>query len=70
MALLELIHEAGVFLIYQKEQCPRYALIDKQTIWYGDLNLLGKADADSYMMRISEPQVAEKMAEELLLTII
>ena len=70
MALLELIHEAGIFLIYQKEQCPRYALIDKQTIWYGDLNLLGKADADSYMMRISEPQVAEKMLEELLLTII
>lgn len=65
-ALLESIRLAGVQILYHDDWCPRYVTIDDQILWYGDMDILGKADADSYMMRIEDRNLVNRMIEEII----
>ena len=53
---------AGVKLLTVKDNCERFAIIDRETVWYGSMNLLSKADVEDNLMRV----VSKKIAAELL----
>lgn len=40
-----------------------FAIIDKEIVWYGSLNFLGKEDVDDNLMRVDNPQIAEELLE-------
>lgn len=45
------------------ENCQRYCVIDREVVWYGSLNFLGKADIEDNLMRIYSNCVASQLLE-------
>ena len=41
-----------------------YAIIDKEMIWYGNMNLLSNVKEQDYMMRISHQQLVYELLQE------
>lgn len=60
--LMETLRNAGCHIELMEEDCQRYAIIDREVVWYGSMNLLSKDDAEDNIMRVE----SEKIAEELL----
>ena len=50
-------------LHFVNENCQRYCIIDKEIVWYGGLNFLGKADIEDNLMRIESGSVASELLE-------
>ncbi len=42
-----------------------YSVIDGDLVWYGGMNLFGKADAWDNLIRVKDPQVAAKLEMSL-----
>ena len=40
------------------ENCERFAVIDKQIVWYGSVNLLFKEDTEDNIMRLCDAEIA------------
>lgn len=60
--LQEQMRKAGFEMNLVEDYCEHYCMIDRQIVWYGSMNFLGKEDAEDNLMRI----VDEKIASELL----
>ncbi|MCR5528948.1 MAG: DEAD/DEAH box helicase family protein [Saccharofermentans sp.] len=58
----ERLNYAGVNVVFQEQISSRYAVIDKEILWYGSMNLLSNVKEDDDEMRI----VNHAMAESLL----
>ena len=39
------------------------AVIDKEIVWYGSVNLLSKEDAEDNLMRVSSKEIAAELLE-------
>jgi superfamily II DNA or RNA helicase len=52
MELMERLREAGFDIRLVNETCEHFAVIDRETVWYGNMNLLSKEDADYNLMRV------------------
>ena len=55
--------DQGIMLHFVNENCQRYCIIDKEIVWYGSLNFLGKADIEDNLMRIESGSVASELLE-------
>ena len=42
MQLHEEMHKAGFYIKTVEESCERFAVIDQEVVWYGNINLLAK----------------------------
>ena len=63
MNLLELLRRAGVELRLVEDNCEHFAVIDKEIVWYGSVNLLSKEDAEDNLMRVCSKEIASELLE-------
>lgn len=62
MRLHEDMRQAGFYIKTVEDSCEHFAIIDRELVWYGNINLLAKEKLEDSMMRIkSESIVAELM---------
>ena len=58
--------DAGFIWIYIKtveEYCDRFAVIDQEVVWYGNINLLAKDKIDNSIMRVMSKDIAGELME-------
>ena len=60
-ALIEEMQVAGFRVVVSENIQDRFAVIDKETVWYGSLDFLGKEDAEDNLMRIDSREAAEEV---------
>ena len=61
--LLNLLNNNGFYLYLVKERCERYAVIDDEIIWYGNINLLSNEHEDESIMRVVSKEIASEILE-------
>ena len=52
MQLHEEMRKAGFYIKTVEESCERFAVIDQEVVWYGNINLLAKDKVDDSIMRV------------------
>ena len=52
---------AGLRVVISENVQDRFAVIDKEIVWYGSLDFLGKEDAEDNLMRIESGEAAEEV---------
>ena len=63
MQLLERLRRSGVEIRLVEESCEHFAVIDKEIVWYGSVNLLSKEDAEDNLMRVCSKEIADQLLE-------
>lgn len=63
MELMEKLRKAGFEIRLVEETCEHFAVIDKEIVWYGSVNLLSKEDAEDNLMRVRSEEIAEEILE-------
>lgn len=63
MRLHEKMRNAGFTMNLVEDYCERYCIIDKEIVWYGSLNFLGKEDAEDNLMRVCSEDIAVELLE-------
>ncbi len=63
MELHEYMRQSGIEVNLVDNNCEHYCMIDREVVWYGSMNLLGKEDADDNLMRICSPEIAAELLE-------
>ena len=61
--LIDDLIRAGFDLRLLDDISEHFTIIDKEIVWYGSLNFLGKEDVDDNLMRVDSPQIAEELLE-------
>ena len=54
---------SGIFVRVTADEGEHYAVIDREIVWHGGINLLGKEDAWDNLIRIKNKQAAEELIE-------
>ncbi len=57
------LRNAGFDLNLVEDYCERYCITDREIVWYGSVNFLGKEDADDNLMRICSRRTAAELLE-------
>ena len=57
------LKQAGIIARIQENLEDHYAVIDGDLVWYGGMNLLGKADAWDNLIRVKDVQAAAELME-------
>ncbi len=63
MELMERLRKAGFEIKLVEETCEHFAVIDKEIVWYGSMNLLSKEEADDNLMRVCSQEIAAELLE-------
>ena len=63
MGLMEKMRKAGFEVKLVEESCDHFAVIDKEIVWYGSMNLLSKEDAEDNLMRVCSKEIAAELLE-------
>ena len=63
MELLERLRRAGFEIRLVEGSCEHYAVIDKEIVWYGSMDLLSKEDAEDNLMRVCSKEIAAELLE-------
>ncbi len=63
MELIERLRKAGFEVRLAEESCEHFAVIDREIVWYGSVNLLSKEDAEDNLMRVCSKDIAEELLE-------
>lgn len=63
MQLHEDMRRAGFFIRTVEEYCDRFAVIDQEVVWYGNINLLAKDKVDDSIMRVRSKGIAGELME-------
>ena len=61
--LQEQMREAGFEMNLAEEYCSHYCIIDREIVWYGSMNFLGKEDAEDNLMRVADKNIAAELLE-------
>ena len=61
--LQEQMRRAGFEMNLVEDYCEHYCMIDRQVVWYGSMNFLGKEDAEDNLMRIADKKIANELLE-------
>ena len=61
--LVEQMQKLGIQIILTEEDKECFAIIDKELVWHGGMNLLGKVDAWDNLIRIKSESVAQELME-------
>ena len=52
-----------MILVKVEDYCQHYCIIDKEIVWYGSMNFLGKEDSEDNLMRVSSKEIASELLE-------
>ena len=63
MQMHEEMRQAGFYMKTVEEFCEHFAIIDQELVWYGKMNLLGKARIDDSLMRVQSKKIAAELME-------
>ena len=63
MQLHEDMRRAGFYIKTVEEYCDRFAVIDQEVVWYGNINLLAKDKVDDSIMRVRSKEIAGELME-------
>lgn len=63
MQLHEDMRKAGFYMKTVEESCERFAVIDQEVVWYGNINLLAKDKVDDSIMRVKSNEIAGELME-------
>lgn len=63
MQLHEDMRQAGFYIKTVEESCERFAVIDQEVVWYGNINLLAKDKVDDSIMRVLSKEIASELME-------
>ena len=63
MQLHEDMRKAGFYIKTVEEYCYRFAVIDQEVVWYGNINLLAKDKIDDSIMRVMSKEIAGELME-------
>ena len=63
MQLHEEMRKAGFYIETVEESCERFAVIDQEVVWYGNINLLAKDKVDDSIMRVLSKEIASELME-------
>ena len=62
-ALTDELRRSGFDLRLMENINEHFTIIDKEIVWYGSMNFLGKEDVDDNLMRIVNAEAAEELLE-------
>lgn len=57
------MRKAGFYIKTVEEYCDRFAVIDQEVVWYGNINLLAKDKVDDSIMRVRSREIAGELME-------
>lgn len=63
MQLHEDMRKVGFYIKTVEEFCERFAVVDHEVVWYGNINLLAKDRIDDSIMRVCSREVAGELME-------
>ena len=46
-----------------EDYCQHYCIIDRNIVWYGSMNFLGKEDSEDNLMRVCSKDIASELLE-------
>lgn len=61
--LQEQMRKAGFEVNLAEEYCSHYCIVDREIVWYGSMNFLGKEDAEDNLMRVADKNIAAELLE-------
>lgn len=61
--LQERMRRAGFEMNLVEDYCNHYCIVDKEIVWYGSMNFLGKEDSEDNLMRICNKKIAGELLE-------
>ncbi len=61
--LHERMRNAGFHMNLVGDYCERFCVIDRNIVWYGSTNLLGKEDIEDNLMRVCSESIAAELLE-------
>ena len=61
--LQEQMRKAGFEMNLVEEYCSHYCIVDREIVWYGSMNFLGKEDAEDNLMRVADKNIAAELLE-------
>ena len=59
------LQHQGIFVIYNDHLSLHAAIIDKSTIWYGSVNILGYRSLEDNLIRFKNPEIAPNLLDSL-----
>lgn len=61
--LIEELRDAGVFVKELPGVHEHFAVIDKEIVWYGSMNMLSREKDDDNLMRVQSKEIADELLE-------
>lgn len=61
--LMNRLRAAAFKILTVEDNCERFAIIDREIVWYGSMNLLSKADVEDNLMRVVSADIAAELLE-------
>lgn len=63
MELHEKMRKNGFEMNLEEDYCMRFCIIDREIVWYGSMNFLGKEDVEDNLMRVCSHSIASEILE-------
>ncbi|MCD8119814.1 MAG: DEAD/DEAH box helicase family protein [Lachnospiraceae bacterium] len=63
MELQERMRNAGFEMNLVEDYCLHYCIVDRELVWYGSMNFLGKEDTEDNLMRVCNKSIAAELLE-------
>lgn len=63
--VVQALRESGITVITTSNRHERFAVIDKNIVWYGSINLLSKEKPEDSLMRIESKEIAAELLETI-----
>lgn len=63
MQLHEEMRQAGFFIKSVEESCERFAIIDQNIVWYGNINILAKTKIEDSIMRVRSKEIVSELMD-------
>ena len=61
--LQEQMRRAGFEVNLVEDYCEHYCIVDREVVWYGSMNFLGKGDVEDNLMRVVDTRIANELLE-------
>ena len=63
MELHERMRSNGFEMNLVEDYCQHYCIVDREVVWYGSMNFLGKEDSEDNLMRVCSKDIAAELLE-------
>lgn len=63
MELQERMRANGFEINHVEDYCQHYCIVDREVVWYGSMNFLGKEDSEDNLMRVCSKEIAAELLE-------